>query len=91
MNDNILRLMGKLSLAKALIESANLSVYEVLDGHRLNRASLDKETLETINRVLSDIDYSKYQIDDVIFDLATKIFNSVLNEGGNDDTQKHQN
>lgn len=91
MNDNILKLMGKLALAKALIESANASVYEVLDRHELKRTSLDKKNLKTINRILSNIDYSKDQIDDAIFDLATEIFNSVSNEGGNDDTQKHQN
>lgn len=91
MNDNILKLIGKLALAKALIESANISAYEALDRHELKRTSLDKKTLKAINRTLSDTDYSKNQIDDVIFVLATEFFNSVLNEGGNDDTQKHQN
>ena len=73
MNDNILKLMGKLSLAKALIESANLSVYDVLDGHRLGRLSLDEKTTKTINRVLSDIDFSKDRIDEVIFGLSTEL------------------
>lgn len=91
MNDNILKLMGKLALAKALIESANASLNDLLDNYELKRALLDEEQLQAINRVLSNIDYSKGQIDDAIFDLATEIFNSVLNEGGNDDTQKHQN
>ena len=91
MNDNILKLMGKLALSKALIESANASLNDLLDNYELKRALLDEEQLQAINRVLSNIDYSKGQIDDAIFDLATEIFNSVLNEGGNDDTQKHQN